>query len=64
MNAGQPLNVEVAVLTECGVTEDVGMLTLWSRRRDDETGETTWWGHVTMYRSYDRGGQYRATLPR
>lgn len=51
------------MLTEDGATEDIGLLTLWSRRRDEDTAETTWWGHVIIYRSHDRGGQYRATLP-
>lgn len=59
MRADQPLNIEVAVLTETG---DIGMLTHWARRRDD-AGETTWRGHVTVYRGYDQGGAYRATLP-
>ena len=63
MHHDQPLQIEVAVLTETGQTEDIGMLTHWARHRDAETGETTWWGHVTVYRSYDQGGQYRVALP-
>ena len=51
------------MLTECGVTEDVGMLTLWSRRRDDETGETSSYQLVGSEESDIKSGRLSISAP-